>query len=516
MTRLRSPAFGMAIGTAASRATGLARTVALATVLGVGTVSDAYNTANLAPTMLFTLVAGGTVTAAIVPMLARAPAEDRPRVASIVLGTVTAWTVAAAVALALAAPWLMRVMTIGAVGRDDRDQLLRLGIDWMRTFAPQVALYAIGATAVAIMTAHRRLALGAAAPVATNVVVVGAVLLLAAGVGLRPGAGELDGGDVALLGWGTTAAVAAMACIQLIGARATIPSLRFAPRLRDPVVTELRRVGGWMMVYVTANQVGVVAVTAMASSVVGGVSAYQWAFAVMQLPYAVIAVSVLSAAYPGIAGADGAAARSAQVARAGRVVAAALVPAAALLGLLAEPIAASVVGVGERSLVAAAIRGFAVSLVPFTWFQLLTRAAYAAGMARAPAIVNLLANGVLVGGGALAATVPDTGRGVLTGLALAHAGSYVIGCAALHRWLRQARAVDGQVAWWSAIRRPVLASAGLTIVVLLVGADVSGSRAATTLRAGLVGAAAVVVYVAVGYVLGIHRSVDPAEVVSRS
>ena len=62
-------------------------TTRLAAALGVTAASDAYNTANTAPTMIFTLVAGGALSAAVVPMLVRA--DDRStEVASVLLGTV--------------------------------------------------------------------------------------------------------------------------------------------------------------------------------------------------------------------------------------------------------------------------------------------------------------------------------------------------------------------------------------------------------------------------------------------
>lgn len=445
----RGPAVGMAAGTALSRATGLARTVALAAALGVGSLSDAYNTANTAPNMLFALAAGGVLGSALVPMLAREEDDERrAELASVVLGTVTVLALVAATAMALGAPLLMRLLAAGAGDREDRGDLLAVGTTWMRIFAPQVALYAVGVTSTGVMAARGRLVLGAAAPVATNVLtVLAAGAAIAASGGRAPSAGDVPASAVTWLGWGTTAAVAAMVAIQLWGARRTEPGLRFAPRVHHRAVTELRRLGGWVLLYVVVNQVALGVVVALASAVDGGVTAYQWAFMLMQLPYAVVAVSVFSGAFPEI---SRAAARgpdvTAEVTAPARTALALLVPAAAGLALLAPVVAAAAVGPDGGPLVAAGLRGFAVSLIPFSVFQLLTRASYAASDARTPALVNIAVNASMLVVDLAVLGAAGGARARVTGLALGHAVSYVVGCAVLGRLLVRRGALRGRPA----------------------------------------------------------------------
>lgn len=462
----------MAVATTGSRATGLLRTVALASTLGVGTVSDAYNVANTAPNMLFTLVAGGTITAAVVPMLSRAGSDaERREQASVVLGTVAVLGVVASLLMALAAPWLMRVLAAGAGGQRG-DDLVDLGTRWMRMFAPQVALYAVSVAATSVMAARRRLALGAAAGIATNVAVIGAAWWFDAVNGSGRGPSALSSTAVAVLGWGTTAGVAAMAAIQLWGARRVEPGLTLRPSLRHPAVRELGRRGAWTILYVASNQVGYAVVVALATAVAGGVTAYQWAFMLMQLPYAVVGVSILSAAYPSLAEAADTA-RAAEVAiDAGRRALTWLAPAAAGLVLVALPIATVVVGSGDARLVAAALGGFAASLVPFTFFQLMTRVSYARGDARGPALINVSVNVVMVVVDVVAFAALDGDRARVAALALGHALSYVAGCFLLDRRLRRAGVrVLGPLLRSSAA--PLVATGSLAIVVALlpVGAD---------------------------------------------
>lgn len=502
------------MGTAASRVTGLLRTVALAWALGVGTVSDAYNTANTAPNMLFALVAGGVLSSALVPMLAAARSEEsRVEDASVVLGTVTALSVAMGAAMFLSAPWLMQMLASGASGRAGQQELLDLGTQWMRVFALQIPCYAVSVAAMGVLTSRRRLTLGAAAGVATNVVTIAAAVgfVVLSGTS-RPRPTLVPSDAVAILGWGTTLGVALMAGIQLWEARRALPGLRFTPRWRHRAVVELRRLGGWMLLYVAVNQIGLAAVIVFASTITGGVSGYQWAFMLMQLPYAVVAVSLFSSAFPDLAGAAsrGEDLRPRFTSSALRTVDL-LLPAAAGLALLAGPLAVVAVGAGAP-LVHAALLGFAASLLPFSLFQLLCRVSYAGADARRPAMVNIVVNAAMLAVDLVVLALPLGSRGSLTGLALGHAASYVVGCAVLHRSLRRSGAL---VLAGSALVRgaaaPVLATAALAAVVLVLPVPVEGTRLESSLwlvAATVVGAA--VYGVAHRYVASSRSS--PAEV----
>lgn len=461
------PALGMAVGTAASRATGFLRTVALASALGVGVLSDAYNSANTAPNMLFALVAGGTLSSALVPMLTRRDDVERRREdASVVLGTAVVISVLAAIGMAVAAPWIMRGLAAGAGTRPGAAELVDIGGRWLRVFAWQVPFYAISVVAVGILTAHRRLTLGAAAGVATNVVTIIAIGWFVLQSGQRPPPRSVDGAGIAILGWGTTLGVATMALIQLWGARRAVPGLRLTPRLRHRATDELRHLGGWVFLYVLVNQVSLGVVVAIASSVPGGVSAYQWAFMLMQLPYAVVAVSIFSSAFPGLvtAAADSPDLTTA-VAKPARAAFHMLLPASAALAVLGSPVAALTIGEGS-SLVAAALWGFSVSLIPFSLFQLLTRASYARRDSRSPALVNIAANATMLLLDALTIALPLGPRATVTGLALAHAGSYVVGCMLLFRSLRRQGAIRRLPNMLGRLSVPIAAAVLMSLVLL--------------------------------------------------
>ena len=107
--------------------------------------------------------------------------------------------------------------------------------------------------------------------------------------------------------------------------------------------------------------------------------------------------------------------------------------------MLAEPISRLLFEHGQavaRDSVAIArtLQGFAVGLLFFSTFQLLTRTFYAMQDTRTPALVNLVAAVVNVGAALVYVGPLDLG---LRGMALAHATSYVVGAGVLLLLLRR-------------------------------------------------------------------------------
>lgn len=497
----------MAAGTALSRVTGLGRTVLLASVLGVTSLGDAYNVANTVPNIVFQLAAGGVLSAAVIPLLARATSDrERQEAAGALMGTLVVVGVVCSVLLVVGAPFVVRLLTLGGRNLPDHDAVVRTGTTWLRAFAPQVALYTVSVLATAIMTSRHRLALGAFAPVSTNILTIAGVLAFAAIVNGPISIDEVGTGPVALLGWATTGGVATMSLVQLWGARRAEPGFRPRVAFRHPALRQLRRVGGWVLLYVAVNQLGLAVVVMLASSVEGGVSAYQWAFALMQLPYAIVAVSVVSDAFPRIA--EAASRRSevtSDVASPLRRMLFLLLPAAMGLAVLALPISRTVVGQSGSGLVAAALGGFSLSLLPFSIFQLLTRTSYAFEDTRTPALVNLTLNAVSVGWGLVVIMLIDSGAGRLAGLALGDAAAYIVGCLLLRRRLVERGTLRAHELIGQSLRRCLVATAAMGLVLLgaqgLIGVPQSQAGAgATTALLAVVG---VLSYAALCQLLGV-------------
>lgn len=498
----------MAAGTTLSRATGLGRTLALASVLGLGGLSDAYNLANTVPNMLFALVVGGPIASALVPVLVAARKEgDRSATPAVFTALVLA-AIVAGMALFAAAPLVIDLLAPSGIGRSDPGRGSALATLWLRLFAAQVPLYALSVFGVGVMTVHGRLAMGALAPVLTNVGIV--VAAVGFGVLAAQRSTAVRGAPVIVLGLGTTVAVAATSLVQVWGARRVDEGVRFTLRglSRHPALAELVRLGAWTLLYVGVNQVGLAAVTALASTIEGGISAYQWAFMIMQLPYAVVAVSVISAAVPQLAAADEDDVRE-LLSGPIRTTATLMIPAALGLVLAAGPLAAVVLGGRGDPILGNAIRGFGISLVPFCFFQLLCRASYARRDSRSPAIVNVAVNVVNIAAAAAAFTLTDSAQSRILALTLAHAASYAVGIVLIVGRLRR-RTVRGLSVRRRHLLRPLAATAAMggALVPLIVALNhhAVGRGSAFSVVAATVAVGALA-YWAVGRVIGL-RVVD--------
>ena len=71
---------------------------------------------------------------------------------------------------------------------------------------------------------------------------------------------------------------------------------------RHPAIRSVLRLSGWTVGFAVANQIALVIVLTLARGAgTGAVSAYQYAFIFFQLPYGLIAVSLMTAVLPELA-----------------------------------------------------------------------------------------------------------------------------------------------------------------------------------------------------------------------
>lgn len=435
----------MALGTVVSRATGLVRTLVLGAALGVNALSDAYNVSNTVPNVVYDLLLGGVLTSVIVPILVRAGREDEDggeAFLSTLFTLVTTAMVIMSVVGVVAAPLLMRLYLHAGVG----DQERQLAVTLTRFFVPQLTFYALTALFSAVLTIRGRFGAVGLAPTLNNIVVIAvtAVFFLTPR-GPRLTTAHLTNGQTLLLGLGTTGGVVAMTLALLPSLARAGVRLRWQWHLGDPRLRAAARLATWVLVYAAANQIGFLIITNLATAQHGGASAYTYAFLLFQLPYAIVTVSVISAAMPGLSVAalddDHAAVRS-QLSRALRLSFALLIPAALGLLVLAGPLTDAAFAHGLTTSASAAVLGraltvFAVGLPAFSSYQLLLRVFYARHDSRTPAVINIWANVVnVVADVALVLVLPSDQR--VPGLAAGFVLSYVIGTGLAIRRLRAA------------------------------------------------------------------------------
>lgn len=496
-------AVAIAIATAISRVTGFVRVVVVAAAMGTTFLANTYQTANTAPNLIFELVAAGVLTSVFVPTfvehLVAGRREEGWRAADAMSSVGLVALIALASVVALAADPIMRLLTLGVDDAALRAQEISLGGRFLRLFAPQIVFYGLGMVMTAALHAHRRFALAAVAPIFNNVVVIAVYLAYsAARSGREPTIEGITDGEVWLLGLGTTAGVVAMTiCL--------VPQLlrigwrwRFRWEPGHPAVKKGARLGVWALGYAGGYQAGLVVVLALANRIEGGVAAYQWAYTFFYLPHALFGVPIFSVLFTAMAekaAAQDPGAVAGRLKDGLRMLAFILLPVAGGLVVLAEPISVVVLdhgamGRADAELVGRVLAMFALGLPSFSAFLVLTRAFYAIGNTKVPAIVNATA---VVLSSALGAVLFLTSRAgwEVPGLAIGHTVGFSVAAVVMARSLRTRIGSLFDRAMSATVLRCGVAAFG-AVLLMWAGARVPPSDSAAGLAA--VGMAGGLVY----------------------
>ncbi len=476
----------LAFGTFASRITGFVRVLAIGYVLGVGSLSDAFNYANGIPNIIYDLLVGGILAATLIPVFVEHLGDDDrqrgSRALSAVLTAITVALLAVSVLLWVIAPWIIRFYLIlnthSASGAEQS-----LATDLLRYFAPQVFFLGTIVTSTALLNARRRFAVAALSPVVNNLVAIAALLVtkFVADRVLSASTTKADGTLIAfahdqkailILGLGTTAGYAVQLLIQLPATHRLGLHLRPVWDLRHPAVRRVAGLSSWLIGVVIANQVSLALVMVLAGRTFGWVTAYQFSFQFFQLPYALVAVSVASAIMPDLSERWANRQRIAferQFVTGLRVTLAVLIPISFVYMAVAQPFITLAIQHGRVSasgahLITSSLVMFAVGLPGFSAFFLLMRAYQAMQDARSMFWIYALENGLTV----IAAPILSALMGE-PGLALAWVGPYTI--ASVYAVVKLRDRVGSLGGWLTvrALMRIVLASAVTVAVVVAVG-----------------------------------------------
>ena len=312
---LRTSAAYVAVGTGVSRVTGLLRFVALAWALGQTTLADSYNLANVTPNMLYDIVLGGILSATFIPVFVDRLSNKSEREAfdsiSAVLTVSVGVLVVTTLAALVAAPFLIDALTVLDThsGPHQVHRVLlerQVATEFLRWFVIQIAAYGLFALAAALLNTRRRFIAVAWAPIVNNIVCIGVLVWfgLWAGHGASLSSVEDHHTQLILLGLGTSLGVVLQG-VALIPSlrRADLGLLRWNWNPRDDALRAVARLGGWTFGFVLANQIALFVVTILAGSVAGPdpVSSYTYAYAFFQLPYGIVAVTVMSVVTPDLA-----------------------------------------------------------------------------------------------------------------------------------------------------------------------------------------------------------------------
>lgn len=453
MSDLNRSAKRMAILTVFSRASGFIRIAVFASVFGKTFLSNTYQSSNMIPNLLFELFAAGALQAALVPAMVRLEPKRanktstdgkstlQEEVAGAVLGLMTAVLAFVAVVAILAGPLLMGLLVSGVSSAEIREAEIRLGSLWLWFFMPQVVFYGANIVATSVLNAKGSFVIPVAAPIVNNVVVIGAYLWFGA---IHEGPLTLDvtTGETWIIAGGTTLGVIAFCAVPIAALMRS--GFSFKPNLnwRLPDVRRLLREGAWAAVFLGFTQILLFVVLRVSNRDPGGPVIFQFAFILFTLPHSLLSVPIMTTRFPAMS--DAAHERDwasymRTVSEGMRSIIFLGLGATAISVAVARP-ATSLVSFGEArgfsTEIANATIAFAPGIVGFGLMLYFTRALYARGDSRSPALVNGAV--VIIAAVAMLTVVqtlsPDT---LVSGLALTFGAAQIVGCALLYIVIRR-------------------------------------------------------------------------------
>jgi putative peptidoglycan lipid II flippase len=476
MSAIFRSVLSVSAATVLSRATGYARVLAQAAILGTGAVADAYALAILLPGLLYELFMGGILYSIFIPVLVdrmtvHGEADARRLTNALFTLVVPLMGLVALVTIVFAGPL---VGLIGAWGEADATlsaaegrQAEGYAVFFLRLFALQMLFYGVSTIATGVLQAHRRFFLPTFAPVLNNLIIIAS---FAAYLVLREAKQDLAMWVLAL---GATGGVAVMA-LALVP---TLLALGYRPRLqvRHPALLPTAKLAGPMVVLVTAS-VGFQLLVAHLASRFGAYAELAYAFTIFSLPYGVFVVAIATALMPEL---------SEKHSRGDvegyrdsfsfglRTMLFVVVPSTVGMMALAEPIVRVLYQRGEfdaadTRVVAGLLVAYSVGLVGYSAYFFLVRAFYSRQNTKTPALLNvsiLLAYAPL----AYSLSYPLRALGVVLALSVAYAALAALALATTRRELGR---IDGRRLLTSLAK--ILAAGAVMYAVAVAGTTVLG------------------------------------------
>lgn len=274
------------IGNVASRVLGLVREAVVAGTFGVSGATSAFDAVSGVPKMVYELLVGGMLSAALVPVLSEYATEERQaeldRILSILLTLGVVVLVAVVVFLELTAPLISPIL----VGGFDRS-LLATATRLTRLIVPSILIYGLSGIIQAYHYARKRFIYPSMGAPAHNLGMIVAVVLLARRL------------DIDSLSIGVLAAAFTQLLTQLPGLKGA--HIRPVFDWRNPVVGRILKLYAPVVLSVVISNIGIIIDRNLASRTT--VEAITWmnkATFLIQLPLGLVSMAVALAVLPSL------------------------------------------------------------------------------------------------------------------------------------------------------------------------------------------------------------------------
>lgn len=466
----------LASGTVVSRVLGFVKLIVLARAIGLTGVADAFTVANQLPNQVYVIVAGGVLTAVLVPQIVRSSLHEDGgtgyinkliTLALFILGITT-------VVATLLAPVLTTFVAPGF-----SEDALPLAIALAYWCIPQIFFYGLYTLLGEVLNARRSFGPFTWVPVLNNVVAIAGLLVFMALFGSDPN-GQRDTGEVTplmvtILGGSATLGVVAQAVVLFYFWRRV--GLRYRPDFswRGVGLRSAGKTATWTFGMLLLSTLAGVIESRVASDASGNgasVAVLATAWLIFMLPHSVITVSVATAYFTRMS--EHAAQDKLDLVRedassAIRGTSLIIVLAAAMIGVCAYPFAAVFVpeSFAQVQSVGNVIIAFIVGLVAFCVLFVVQRTFYALGDTRTPFFFTLFQVVLVISGVLGCALLPTEwiAVGIASVITVAGIAQTVLATFLLRRRLG---AIDGKRITQSLAKYLVAAVIPIALGVVLV------------------------------------------------
>ncbi|MFS0694326.1 murein biosynthesis integral membrane protein MurJ [Streptomyces nitrosporeus] len=442
----------MAAGTLVSRLTGFVRSLVITAALGAVLLGDSFTIAYTLPTMIYILTVGGGLNSVFVPQLVRSMKEDADGGEAFANRLLTLVMVALGVIVALAvfaAPWLIYMMS-PTIANDAAAN--SVAVTFARYCLPTIFFMGIHVVMGQILNARGRFGAMMWTPVLNNIVMIVTfglfIWVYGTSAESRMGVETIPAEGVRLLGIGTLLGLTVQALAMIPYLREA--GFRFRPRFdwKGHGLGKTVRLAKWTVLFVLANQAGVIVVTQLATSAGKlsgqdgtGFLAYSNAQLIWGMPQAIITVSVMAALLPRISRAahddDPGAVRD-DISQGLRNSAVAIVPVAFTFLALGLPMCTLLYassGTEAARSMGFILMAFGLGLIPYSVQYVVLRGFYAYEDTRTPFYNTVIVAAVNAAASALCYVVLPA-RWAVVGMAASYGLAYAVGVGIAWRRLR--------------------------------------------------------------------------------
>jgi putative peptidoglycan lipid II flippase len=415
--------------------------VALAWVIGFAQVNDSFTVASNFPTIINELLLGGVLTSVVVPLLVRAQKDDRDGGEAYTQRLLTVGFVllfVGTIAAVLCAPLLTAAYTT-----DSPHSSPALTTAFTRLMLPAIVFLGMSAMLMAVLNARHKFTATGWAPVFNNIVmfvVIGLYAVLPGKISLDPV--HMGQPKLLVLGLGFPIGIASQLLVLIPALRRT--GFRFRWRWGwDRRLAEFGGLAVWVIAYTLLGQVGLSAVTnAATAGEKGGAAIYSSTWLLLQFPYGVIGVSLLTVIMPRMsrAAADRDFQKVIDDLKLGSKLSIVLLgPLCGLMTVLGPQVGRALFSIGnsgaDATRLGLAITTSAFGVLPYAITMLQLRVFYAMKDSRTPTLIMVIMMAVKVPLSYLCPHILEP-RAVVYGLTFVNSLTFVVGAIVGQRWLR--------------------------------------------------------------------------------